>query len=98
MMIAPTISPRSRAHKTNHSETQNDLAVLANPNNKKLASSLFKRIKSIKGRKFNFSSQGVPMGFNHLPVKGNPPLIASYCLKCKSFVAVSGKEETLLMT
>jgi len=38
------------------------------------------------------------MGFSHLPVKGNPPLIASYCLKCKSFVAVSGKEETLLMT
>ena len=38
------------------------------------------------------------MSFSRLPVKGNPPLIASYCLKCQCFIAVSSSEETLALT
>jgi hypothetical protein len=38
------------------------------------------------------------MSFSHLLVGGNPPLIASCCLSCFSFVAASVKEELLAVT
>lgn len=37
------------------------------------------------------------MSFHHLPVQVNPPLIASFCVKCHCFIAASGNEHTLLM-
>lgn len=36
------------------------------------------------------------MSFYHVVLKGNPPLVASYCPACRSCVAVSSHEELLL--
>lgn len=35
------------------------------------------------------------MMFQHVPVHGNPPLVASYCLACLHVIAMSTREELL---
>jgi hypothetical protein len=36
------------------------------------------------------------MPFDHLPVPGNPPLKASFCLSCGMFIATSGETALLV--
>lgn len=37
------------------------------------------------------------MVFKHVPVNGNPPLVASYCAACLQLIAMSIREELLAL-